>query len=112
MSDLFDTDEIDDEIPDFDKPDMPQPARENAAEALALTAMEAALTRRSRDILKRHPSVIIVKVPGKDWVGIIASRIKHMERAPAVRTVTERVKQVFRAAPPGFANLLREYRRP
>lgn len=90
---MFDDDDIDDEIPDFDNPDTPEPLREHAAEALALTALEAALTRTTRIALKRRPSLIIVKVPGRDWVEIIAPQIKRMDKAPAVRAVTERVKQ-------------------
>lgn len=90
---MFDNDDIDDEIPDFDNPGTPKQLREHAAEALALTALEAALTRRSRAALKRRPSLIIIKVPSKDWVEIIAPEIKRMDKAPVVRTVTERLKQ-------------------
>lgn len=93
MFDLFDNNDIDDEIPDFDHSDAPKPPRENAMEALALTALETALTRKSRAALKRHPSVIIVKLPHEDWAESVAAAIKRMERAPAIRTVTERVKK-------------------
>lgn len=93
MFDLFDNNDIDDEIPDFDNSDESKPPRENATEALALTALEAALTRKSRAVLKRHPSVIIVQLPHEDWAESVAAAIKRMTRAPAIRTVTERVKK-------------------
>lgn len=93
MHELFDTDEIDDEIPDFDHTETPRPRRDNATEALAVMALDAALNRKSRAILKRHPSVIVVETPNADWAAIIAPVVKHMERAPIVKTVTERLKQ-------------------
>lgn len=93
MFDLFDNNDIDDEIPDFDHSDAPKPPRENATEALALIALETALTRKSRAVLKRHPSVIIVQLPHEDWAESVAAAIKRMTRAPAIRTVTERVKK-------------------
>lgn len=93
MQEFLETDEIDDEIPDFDHPEASRPRRDNATEALALMALEAALNSKIRAMLKRHPSVIVVEVPSSDWAAIIALAIKHMGRAPVVKTVTERLKQ-------------------
>lgn len=94
MVDLFDnSDDIDDEIPDFDSNETDGSSRENAASALANLALDAALTRKSRVILKRHPSLSIVKVPDRDWIAIIAATIKRMDQAPVVRTAGERLRQ-------------------
>lgn len=94
MSDLFDsTDDIDDDIPDFDTDNADGSARENAAHALAHLALEAGLNRQSRAALKRHPSLSIVTVPCRDWVPIIAATLKRMDQAPVVRSATERLRQ-------------------
>lgn len=94
MSELFDgSDDIDDDIPDFDSDNADGSARENAAHALAHLALEAGLNRQSRAALKRHPSLSIVTVPGPDWVPIIAATLKRMDQAPVVRSATERLRQ-------------------
>lgn len=94
MVDLFDSsDDIDDEIPDFDTNGTDGSSRENAASALANLALEAGLNRQSRAVLKHHPSLSIVKVPDRDWIAIIATTIKRMDQAPVVRTAGERLRQ-------------------
>lgn len=94
MADLFNSsDDIDDEIPDFDTDNTDGSSRENAAHALAHLALEAGLNRQSRAVLKRHPSLSIVTVPGRDWVSIIAATVKRMDQAPVVRTATEKLRQ-------------------
>lgn len=94
MADLFDSsDDIDDEIPDFDTDNTDGSSRENAAHALAHLALEAALNRQSRAVLKRHPSLSIVMVPARDWVPIIAATVKRMDQAPVVRTAIEKLRQ-------------------
>lgn len=94
MRDLFDNFDLDDEIPDFDQPDAPrEPLRDSAEDALALVLLDAALTRKTRVVFKRHPSLIIIKVPDADWSDMVANVITGMERAPLVRQVTERRTQ-------------------
>lgn len=92
MSTPFDLNDIDDEIPDFDETNTSPPRRDAAAAALGNEALAAALNRRSRAALKRHPSVFIVQIPHGDWAEIIASAVKRMDNAPIVKRITERKK--------------------
>lgn len=94
MDPLFNTtDDIDDEVPDFDTEESNTAPRENAAQALAQLALESALTRKGRALLKRHPNIVIANVPDAGWAPIIASAVKRMENAPVVRTAIEKPRQ-------------------
>ncbi len=61
----------------------------DATDLLAGAALSAALTRKLRAQLKRHPSVIILSVPDAEWVPMMSEAIRRMENAPVVRGVSE-----------------------
>ncbi|ODT80494.1 MAG: hypothetical protein ABS76_16295 [Pelagibacterium sp. SCN 64-44] len=61
----------------------------DATDLLAGAALSAALTRKLRAQLKRHPSVIILSVPNAEWVPVLCQAIRRMEDAPVVRGVSE-----------------------
>ncbi|MET3926359.1 hypothetical protein [Devosia sp. 2618] len=90
---LFHDDDIDDEIPDFDDPVPDSPLRPNAAVTLARVSMDAALTRASRTALKRHPHLVILKVPHADYAEVLPKMLKRMQDAPAIKSVTEKLRQ-------------------
>jgi len=50
------------------------PPRHNAEQVLATLALDAALTPKIRALLKRGPSIAIVKVPSAEWAEILLPR--------------------------------------
>ena len=63
--------------------------REDAETALARTALDSALSRRMRAVLKKHPGVFILTVAETEWVSVISEYVRSMARAPVVVPVTE-----------------------
>ncbi|HEY8577382.1 MAG TPA: AAA family ATPase [Devosia sp.] len=84
MSSSSSYDDIDD-----DTDTIGEGADKNASDLLAGAALSAALTRKARAQLKRHPSVVILAVPNAEWVPLMCQAIRLMEDAPVVRGISE-----------------------
>lgn len=94
MSDLFDnSDELDDETAQINIDESDVSGKEHSGVALAHLALSAALTRKGRALLKRHPNLSIVHVPDREWIPVIAAAIKTLDKAPAVQIAADRYKQ-------------------
>lgn len=94
MSDLFDNnDELDDETSQINIDDSDVSEKEYSGPALAHMSLSAALNRKGRALLKRHPNLSIVHVPDREWIPVIAAAIKNLDKAPAVQIAAERYKK-------------------
>lgn len=74
---------------DDDTDTIDEGADQNAPDLLAGAALSAALTRKARAQLKRHPSVVILSVPNAEWVPLMCQAIRRMDDAPVVRGTSE-----------------------
>lgn len=94
MSDLFDnSDDLDDETSQINIDESDASGKEHSGAALAHLALSAALNRKGRALLKRHPNLSILHVPDREWIPVIAAAIKSLDKAPAVQRAAERFKQ-------------------
>lgn len=66
------------------------PPTGTTAEALAQEVLALALNRKTRALLARGSSVLIVRVPDIDWVDMIAESLPKIAPKAAIRTATER----------------------
>ena len=66
------------------------PPSRNAGETLAHEALALALTRKSRALLARGSSVLIVRVPDIDWVDMIAEALPKIAPKAITRAAIER----------------------
>jgi len=87
------TDDIDDDLPnpEHELAALKAPRRPSSAAALAETALDAGLTRKSRAALRQAQRVIIVKTRNAAWSELMKpALLRH--KGDAVLTVTELVK--------------------
>ena len=85
----FHTPGDEDDIPDFDSVPR-EDGRPSVADIAARLLVEAALTRKSRAVLKQSPRLIIIRVPQASWVSLIAGVLRAMDRAPYISSCVER----------------------